>query len=468
MFRGMPTAPVPAAPAQAAHTHPDEPHIVSARWIAPVQPAATVLRDHALVLRGERIEAVLPTDAALARHPSASHTRLSDHLLIPGLVNLHCHAAMTLLRGAGDDLPLERWLRECIWPMEARLVSEAFVYDGAVLACREMLCGGVTTFNDMYFFPEATARAALAIGMRAVVGIVVIDFATPYGSGPDDYLRKGLALRDAMRHESTIGFALAPHAPYTVSDGPLREVAKLAAELQLPIHTHVHETAAEVAEGIARHGLRPLQRLANLGLVGPELVAVHAVHLDEGDLRLLAANQASVAHCPHSNLKLGSGIAPTARMLELGITVGIGTDGAASNNRLDCLSEARTAALLAKGSSGDASTWDVHRTLEAATLSGARALGMDDRIGSLVAGKQADMVAIDLSDADVAPAFDPVSHLIHAAGRERVSHVWVAGKLVAHKRQLLAPHAEAEFGNVVAQTRVWHNRLVEFVPEPIV
>jgi 5-methylthioadenosine/S-adenosylhomocysteine deaminase len=436
-------------------------HIVSARWIAPVEPAATLLHDHAVVVRDGRIEALLPTDEALQRHPSVPHTRLAQHLLIPGLVNLHCHAAMTLLRGAGDDLPLERWLSERIWPLEGKLVSEAFVHDGAVLACREMLCGGTTTFNDMYFFPEATAQAALEIGIRAVVGIVVLDFPTPYGSGPDDYLRKGLALRDAMRHEPTIGFALAPHAPYTVSDGPLREVAKLAAELQLPIHTHVHETAAEVAESIARHGLRPLQRLAGLGLVGPELVAVHAVHLDEGDLRLLADNHASVAHCPHSNLKLGSGIAPTARMQALGIEVGIGTDGAASNNRLDVLSEARTAALLAKGTSGDAATWDAHRTLEAATLAGARALGMDDSIGSLAPGKQADMVAVDLSDADVAPAFDPVSQLIYAAGREQVSHVWVAGKLVAQKRQLLAPRAEAHFGDVVARTRVWHNRLVE-------
>jgi 5-methylthioadenosine/S-adenosylhomocysteine deaminase len=190
-------------------------------------------------------------------------------------------------------------------------------------------------------------------------------------------------------------------------------------------------------------------------------VAVHAVHLDEGDLRLLADNHASVAHCPHSNLKLGSGIAPTARMQAMGIGVGIGTDGAASNNRLDVLSEARTAALLAKGTSGDAAAWDAHRTLEAATLAGARALGMGDSIGSLAPGKQADMVAVDLSDADVAPAFDPVSQLLYAAGREQVSHVWVAGKLVVQKRQLLAPRAEAHFGDVVARTRVWHNRLVE-------
>jgi 5-methylthioadenosine/S-adenosylhomocysteine deaminase len=465
MFRGMSQS--PAADRFPPPTgRPDAFRIIAARWIAPVEPAATLLTDHAVILRGDTVDAVLPAAEAIARHPQAPRTDLPDHLLIPGLVNLHCHAAMALLRGAGDDLPLERWLRERIWPLEAKLVSDDFVYDGAVLACREMLCGGVTTFNDMYFFPEATARAALDIGMRAVVGILAFDFPSAYGSGPDDYLRKGLALRDALRHEPMIGFALAPHAPYTVSDGPLREIAKLAAELQLPVHTHVHETASEVAESVSKYGMRPLQRLAELGLVGPELIAVHAVHLDESDLRLLAGQRASVAHCPHSNLKLGSGLAPTARMRELGIQVGIGTDGAASNNRLDCLLEARTAALLAKGASGDASAWGAHATLEAATLAGARALGMDRHIGSIVAGKQADLVAVDLSDADLAPVFDPVSQLFHAAGREHVSHVWVAGRLVAHKRQLLEPRAADQFGQVLARIRLWHNRLVEFLPEP--
>lgn len=439
--------------------------LILARWIVPVTPAGLVLTDHALVMHGDTIEALVPAAEALERHPHAPRTHLPDHLLIPGLINLHSHAAMALLRGAGEDLPLERWLQERIWPFESRLVSDEFVYDGAVLACHEMVRGGITTFNDMYFFPEATARAALDLGLRAYLGILLIDFPSAYGTGPDDYLRKGLALRDALRDEPMIGFTLAPHAPYTVSDETFREVAKLSAELQLPIHTHLHETAAEIEESLARHGLRPLQRLARLGLVGPELIAVHAVHLDESDLQLLAANGASVAHCPHSNLKLGSGIAPTARMHALGIEVGIGTDGSASNNRLDCISEAKIAALLAKGSTADAAQWDAHRVLHAATLAGARALGAANRIGSLEPGKQADLVAIDLSEIDLAPVHDPVATLFHAAGREQVSDVWIAGKLVVHKRQLVDPRGRQRLGDVVARCRLWHNRIGVTVPE---
>ncbi|HMS80961.1 MAG TPA: amidohydrolase family protein, partial [Burkholderiaceae bacterium] len=265
---------MPEHPAAAAATT-----LIVPRWIAPVEPEATVLGGHAVVVRGGRIDAVLPADEAARRHPDAGAVHLPGHLLIPGLVNLHTHAAMSLLRGVADDLPLERWLHERIWPLEAGLVSDDFVHDGTVLACREMLRGGITTFSDMYFFPEAAARAALSMGMRVVAGIVVFDFPSAYGSGPGDYIAKGLALRDALRHEPTVAFALAPHAPYTVSDDAFREVAKLSAELQLPVHVHVHETAREIVEHEARHGTRPLARLERLGLVGPELIAVHAVHL---------------------------------------------------------------------------------------------------------------------------------------------------------------------------------------------
>lgn len=447
---------------------PDPPpptRLILPRWIAPVEPEATVLVDHAVVVRDGRIEALLPADEAVRRHPDAAATRLPGHLLVPGLVNLHSHAAMSLLRGVADDLPLERWLRERIWPLEAGLVSDAFVHDGTVLACREMLRGGVTTFSDMYFFPEATARAALSMGMRAVVGIIVLDFPSAYASGPGDYLAKGLALRDALRHEPTIGFTLAPHAPYTVSDDAFREVAKLSAELQLPVHVHVHETAAEVAEHEARHGVRPLARLARLGLVGPELIAVHAVHLLEAEIRMLAERGAAVAHCPHSNLKLGSGIAPVARMLEAGVVVGLGTDGSASNNRLDLLLEARTASLLAKGSSGDAAAFGAHRALRAATLDGARALGLQDAIGSIVPGKWADLVAIDLSEPDLQPVHDPVAQLIFAGGREQVTDVWIAGEPVVARRQMVDGRATDTVSDVLARYVVWHNRLGKIVPE---
>lgn len=447
---------------------PDAPaptQLIAPRWIAPVEPDAAVLVDHAVVIRDGRIDAVLPAAEAVRRHPDAPLASLPGHLLIPGLVNLHTHAAMSLLRGAADDLPLERWLRERIWPLEAALVSDDFVHDGTVLACREMLRGGVTTFSDMYFFPEATARAALSMGLRARVGIIVVDFPSAYGSGPSDYLAKGLALRDALRHEPRVGFTLAPHAPYTVSDDAFREVAKLSAELQLPVHVHVHETAQEVAEHVSRHGVRPLERLARLGLVGPDLIAVHAVHVSDQDIALLAAMGASVAHCPHSNLKLGSGIAPVARMLAAGVNVGIGTDGSASNNRLDLLLETRTASLLAKGSSGDAAAFGAHRALHAATLGGANALGMGDSIGSIVPGKWADLVAVDLSDPDLQPVHDPVAQLVFAGGRERVTDVWIGGEPVVVKRQMVGARASDTVSEVLGRYAVWHNRLGKIVPE---
>jgi 5-methylthioadenosine/S-adenosylhomocysteine deaminase len=321
------------------------------------------------------------------------------------------------------------WLRDYIWPVETRQVSHAFVRDGTMLACAEMLRGGVTCFNDMYFFPEAAAEAAIEAGMRAAIGIIAIEMPSPYAGDARDYLAKGLAMRDAMRDEPLLSFCLAPHAPYTVCDATLERIATYAAELDVPVHTHVHESADEIRESLASHGVRPLQRLEKLGLLGPGLIAVHAIHVEPYEIALLAQHGCSVAHCPSSNLKLASGIARVSTMLAGGINVGLGTDGAASNNRLDLLNECRTAALLAKGTSGDPSILPAHQALGMATLAGAKALGLEQRIGSLRPGKCADIVAVDLSGIDLAPCYDPVSDVVYAAGREHVSHVWVNGRL---------------------------------------
>lgn len=441
--------------------------LIIPQWIAPVVPAGTLLLDHAVVVEDDGIVAVQPVAQARQAWPQATVTELPGHLLTPGFVNLHTHVPMTLLRGVGDDLPLETWLRERIWPLEAQLISPEFVADGAVLACAEMLLGGVTCFNDMYFYPEEVARAAIDMGMRAAVSIIVIEFASAYGSNATDYIRKGLATRDQLRGEPLVSFTLSPHAPYTVSDDSFRRIANLAAELGLPVQCHVHETATEIADSLAQHGKRPLQRLADLGLLGPDFLAIHAVHLNDIDLGLLAAHGASVAHCPHSNLKLASGIAPTVRMRAAGLNVGIGTDGAASNNRLDLIAEARTAALLGKGSSGDATAWSAHETLHAMTLAGARALGLGQQIGSIEVGKQADLTAIDLTDPDCQPVFDPVSHLVYATGRHQVSQVWVAGKTVVRGRQLAGKPAGSRLYDTLARTRLWHNRVVETLPSAL-
>ena len=437
--------------------------LLCAQWVIPVEPTNVVLHDHCVAVENGKIAALLPTSAAIARWPNAVRVDLTGKVLIPGLVNLHTHAAMSLLRGAGDDLPLQQWLQQRIWPLEAKLMSPQFVFDGSVMAAYEMVRGGITCFNDMYFFPESTARAARALGMKATLGIVMIEFASPYGSGPDEYLSKGLALRDQLRDDPLIRFSMAPHAPYTVSDANFVKIAAIAAELGLPINIHLHETAFEIQQSLKEYGKRPLQRLNDLGLLGPDLIAVHAVHLNDAEIELLARAGASVAHCPHSNLKLASGLAPTAKLAQRGINIGIGTDGSASNNRLDLFAESRTAALLAKVASGDASCWPAHYTLRAATLAGAQALGLADQIGSIEVGKCADLVAVDLSDANYLPVFDAVSHLIYAVGRDSVADVWINGKLVVSKRQLVDSNAAATVSEVTGRSGLWHNRVGEIV-----
>jgi len=420
-----------------------------------VEPAGAVLEQHAVAINDGKIEAVLPAPEARQRYPGWERIELPHHALIPGLVNAHTHAAMTLMRGLADDQPLERWLQEHIWPAEQRHVSAQFVRDGAALACVEMLRGGITCFNDMYMFPEASLEAALAAGIRSAHGIIVIEFATAYASDPADYLRKGLELRDRYRDEPLASFCLAPHAPYTVSDESLKQVSTLAAELDLPVHIHVHETAGELERSLAEHGMRPLERLRRLGLVGPNLIAVHAVHLDELEIQLLARHSATVAHCPSSNLKLASGFAPVAKLARAGVNLALGTDGAASNNRLDMFQEMRTAALLAKAAAGDAGALPAHTALRAATLGGAQAIGLGERIGSVVAGKLADLTAVRLDAPELAPCYDVASHLVYAAGREHVSHVWVAGEARVFEGKLRNNAAEA----LDARVQLWQNAL---------
>ena len=428
---------------------------IEARWVIPVEPARDVLIDHTVIITGGRITAILPTAEARGRYLPQQRLELAAHALVPGLINLHTHAAMTLMRGLADDLALMDWLNHHIWPAEMRLVSDQFVYDGTRLACAEMLRGGVTCFNDMYFFPEAAARAATDAGMRAAIGLIVTEFPSPYASDAQDYLSKGLALRDRMRDEPLLSFCLAPHAPYTVSDASLRQVATFASELDLPVHMHVHETVAEIEQSLSTHGVRPVRRLADLGLLGPGLIAVHAVHLDAQEIGLFAQHGCHVAHCPSSNLKLASGLAPVGEMLAAGINVGLGTDGAASNNRLDLFTEMRLAALLAKGRSGDPSAVPAWQALEMATLGAARALGLDASIGSLKKGKCADITAVRIDAVEVSPCYDPHSHLAYASGREHVSHVWVNGELVLNDRELTT----LDTREIIASAAYWHQRI---------
>ena len=428
--------------------------LIRPRWVVPVEPAGAVLEGHAVAVDDGRIEALLAPGALQpARFADAPVFDLPDHVLIPGLVNAHTHAAMSLMRGMSDDLPLMRWLEEHIWPAERELVSAEMVRDGTLLACAEMLRGGITCFNEMYFFPEAALEAAVTAGMRVALGIIVIDFPTAYASDPADYLRKGLALRDRQRDQPLASFCLAPHAPYTVSDATFRQVVTLAAELDLPIHVHLHETQGEVERSVQQHGVRPIERFRRLGLLGPGLIAVHAVHLEKHEIELLGSHACSVAHCPSSNLKLASGFAPVEALRKAGVNVCLGTDGAASNNRLDLMQEMRTAALLAKAVARDAEALPEHAALRAATLAGAQALGLQNLVGSIEPGKAADLTAIALRGPELAPCYDPVSHVVYAAGREHVTHVWVSGELRVSDGELRG----SALSSLDTRWRIWQN-----------
>ena len=424
-------------------------------WIVPVEPAGVVLREHALGIRDGRIVLIAPRAQALAL-PAAERRELPGTLLAPGLVNAHGHAAMSLFRGLADDLPLMTWLQEHIWPAEAKWVGEDFVRDGTELAIAEQLKGGVTAFSDMYFFPEVASEVVHRTGVRAQITIPVLNFPVPGAHDTDEALRRGLELFADLRHHPRIKMAFGPHAPYTVSDDRLERVRVLAEQLDAGIHMHVHETAFEVQQALEQSGERPLARLARLGLLGPRFQSVHMTQIDDADLSLLVQHNASVIHCPESNLKLASGFCPVERLWQAGVNVAVGTDGAASNNDLDLLGETRTAALLAKAVAGSATALDAHRALRMATLNGARALGIDEDCGSLQLGKSADLVAFDLSGLAQQPVYDPVSQLIYACGRDCVRHVWVGGKALLEDGRL----SRLDEDELRAKARAWGQRIV--------
>jgi 5-methylthioadenosine/S-adenosylhomocysteine deaminase len=428
--------------------------LVLPRWIVPVEPAGVVLEEHALVVRDGRIVDMLPADFARQQWRAPETLALPQHAVLPGLVNIHTHAAMSLLRGLADDLPLMDWLQHHIWPAEGQHVSRAFCADGVRLACAEFIRGGITCFNDMYFFPDTTAEVVSAAGLRAAVGLIVLDFPTAWAQ-PGEYLHKGLEVHDRLRHDPLVKTVFAPHAPYTVSDGPLREVRKYATELGIPIHMHVHETAGEVDLAVSQTGKRPWQRLKELGLVGPDLIAVHMTQLTDAEIADCAEHGVSVAHCPESNLKLASGFCPVDKLLKAGVNVALGTDGAASNNDLDLLGEMRTAALLAKGVAGDARALPAHEALHMATLAGATALGLEAEIGSLVKGKAADFIAVDLGDVGTQPLYNVISQLVYAGSRHQVTDVFVAGRGLLRERRLQTLDERA----VVARAQEWRQKI---------
>ena len=429
--------------------------LLHARWIIPVEPESVTYDYHSLVIDKGLIIDLLPTEQAKQKYQATHAESLLDHALLPGLVNCHTHAAMSLMRGIADDLPLMEWLQQHIWPLEKQWMNAEFVKDGSDLAIAEMILGGTTCFNDMYFFPEVTAQQAIQAGIRIKVGLVVIDFPTAWAQTGAEYIEKCLALHEKLRLSELCTTAFAPHAPYSVSDAAFKEIKKWSEQLELPIHIHLHETLHEVESAVAHNGITPLQRLQDMGLVNSSLIAVHMTQLSDAEIEQLAGAGAHIVHCPESNLKLASGFSPVAKCIAAGINVALGTDGAASNNDLDMFGEMRTAALLGKAVSGDATSVSATVALQMATINGAKALGLDEVCGSLRIGKAADIIAIDLSYLETQPLYCPVSQIVYAASRQQVSDVWVAGQRLLKQRQLMTIDKTA----LLVRVAKWQERL---------
>jgi len=429
--------------------------LIEARWIIPVEPLGVVLEHHAVAVDNDQIIAVLPTKAARTAYAPTQTVSLPEHVLIPGLVNAHTHNPMTLLRGIADDLPLMTWLEEHIWPVEGRVMGPEFIRDGVELAVAEMLRGGTTCANENYFFPDVIAATYKRLGFRACVGLPVIEFPSPWAKTTAEYFDRALAVHDELRGEKLLTTSFVPHAPYTVSDASFERIRVLSDQLGLPVHLHLLETAQEVEDSKRDHGLRPMQRLQKLGLVNDHLVAVHMTAASDADIAACAEAGVSVVHCPESNLKLASGFCPVEKIHGAGINVAIGTDGCASNNDLDMFGEMRTAAQLAKAVAGRADAFGATDTLQAATLGGAQAMGMDDRIGSIAPGKQADLAAVRMNELETLPLYDVTSQLVYASGRHLVSDVWIAGRRKLADRQLV----DMDVADLTARAHAWRERI---------
>lgn len=431
--------------------------ILKPKWLLTVNPQFEVLSNYAVVIKANRIERLLPV-AELQQQDEfsgAETIELSDHVLMPGLVNSHTHASMSLFRGIADDLPLMDWLNHHIWPAESQWVDPTFIADGFQLTAAEMIRSGTTCLNDMYFYPDIVAREAQNIGIRTVVGLIVLDFPSMWAKKADDYLHKALAVHDEIKEYSLVTSAFAPHAPYTVSDEPLRKIAMYSNELDVPVHMHIHETAFEVAEAQKNSGLRPLERLDQLNLLNSNLIAVHMTELDAFEIDRLAETGVHVSHCPQSNLKLASGMCPVAQLQDIGINVCLGTDGAASNNDHDMFAEMKCAALLAKGISGNASVSNAKQTIQMATINGAKALGLGNLIGSIEVGKQADLIAVNLSHLNTQPVYDPVAQLVYAVNSQQVSHTWIAGTCLMRDYRLCNLDENA----IIAKAQSWADKV---------
>jgi len=429
--------------------------ILTGAWVIPVVPEGKVLEEYSIVIDQGIIKEILPSNEVIGRYTATHDIKLNDHILMPGFINAHCHTPMNLFRGVADDVPLKTWLEKHIWPLEGAWADDHFCADGTEMALAELIRSGSTCLADMYFYPEASAEVINDAGFRASIGLTVIEFPTKWAQTTNDYFDRCIEVHNEYQHHPMITSHFAPHAPYTVSDESMRRIRALCDELEIPIQMHIHETQREVDESIAEHGMRPLQRLDNLGFLGPDLMAVHMTALTDEEIDIIAERGVHVMHCPESNMKLASGICPVDRLQGAGINVALGTDGTASNNDLCMIGEMKSAAMLAKIGSGDPTAVSAERALSMATINGAKALGIDDRVGSLEVGKQADVIAIDMSKLEQQPLFHPISQIVYSADKRLVTDVWVAGRHLMKNRELTS----LDLDKILHNAKQWQKKL---------
>lgn len=410
--------------------------LIHAKWIITCEEPCKVLENHAIAIHQGKIASIVPSQEAASRYKAATESHYSTHAITPGLINSHTHLAMNLFRGLADDLELMDWLNNHIWPAEGKWVSEEMVHDASLMAMAEMIRGGTTCFNDMYFFLGATAKAAEKAGLRAHIGMTIIDVPTAWAKTTEEYFARAIEFYETYKNSKCITPTLAPHSTYTVSIENLEKVKKLADDYKLKINIHLQESPSEIELSLSRHQKRPLQRLHDIGMVSPNLIAIHMTQLNNQDFEILQTTRASIVHCPESNMKLASGACPVQKLLDKGINVSLGTDGAASNNDLDMISEMRSAALLGKHSSENPKAVAAETALKMATIHGAKTLGIDHFTGSLSTGKAADFIAINLEEIETQPLYHPISQIVYAASRQQVTDVWVGGVPLLKNRKL--------------------------------
>jgi 5-methylthioadenosine/S-adenosylhomocysteine deaminase len=430
-------------------------HIICGDYILPMDQSFTVIERGAVAIRGNRILAVGTSEEISRKYTGEKILSGTGKAVLPGFVNTHTHAAMVYFRGMADDLPLTDWLNNHIWPAENAWLSSSFITDAVELACLEMLKGGITTYNDMYFFEDAAGEASKRIGMRAVLGSGILDFPSVSARTADEYLENAKQFVKNWRDDELITPCIAPHALYTCGPDTLKKSKTLAEILNVPLHIHLSETQWEVGEVMARYHKRPVEYLADLGFLDESVLAAHCIWLHDNEIELLAKHGVGVSHCMESNLKLASGFAPVISMLMAGVKVSFGTDGAASNNDLNMLSEMSTTAKVHKALSNNPTVLDAKTALLMATRWGAEVVGLGDMIGSIEPGKIADIIIMNLDKPHLTPIYNIYSHIAYAAMASDVEAVMVNGKMVVNDRKLQT----ADEAEILYKAGTWRKKI---------